>query len=821
MSLASKQVLPPGRGCALPVMVATLSLTTVGTIGNMDQAQSVGRRRERTDGMRTLLTVGTLAITTGIFANLAIAGPNAGGVLVVHAGEDIVYTTDHNGYCEVPGFPGECSDLDTNLPADVTRAQVWWVVACFPPESQPRVKGVEFGVQYNQQELGIVDWGDCDEFSIQSTNWPAPGTGVAIVFGQTHTESVFPLYWFAGYAYLEGDFGFSLRGYPGHGGNFGDDSPEPVLDPVADYGVLGFGDHAGYLPCPGSPGACCLPDGACVSVEHAGCEGTWLGSSIACEDSPCARGACCLPSGVCTLDDEAACGEQGGVFRGPLTACEPQLCAAEVGACCLPGDQCAVLSEVECDALGGELVWPGTVCDPMPCRLSGYDLTADGGGQLPTIQAAINAAGDGAEIRLADGIYRGFGNHDLDFGGKSLTVRSGSGDPGSCVIDCESRGRGFFFGSGQGSESLVEGLTITRGLASEGGAVFVHSGSPKFTNCRLVENRAVNGGAVRSHGSSARFEQCAFVSNEAEAGGGALDLAFGGAVEAVSCRFEGNQVPGTRGVGGAIAAYLNATIRVEDCLFVDCYASEGGALWSLSTPGSRVTSTTFARNEARIGSAVYSTSGNGGPLVLERSILAFGVGGEALYCAAAPVELSCVDIFGNEGGDYVGCIADQNGIRGNRSVDPKFCDLVGGDYRLKPGSPCLPPLGGTVTSCPILGSEGRDCGALAPGAMALRSEPLAGDAQRHLVLGSVVPNPSLGEIEFSLEMAQAGRLRVELVDVTGRAVHVLVDDLVAAGSHRIQSLAQGGGGRPLPAGVYYLRASDGRSIQQQKLVLVR
>lgn len=53
-----------------------------------------------------------------------------------------------------------------------------------------------------------------------------------------------------------------------------------------------------------------------------------------------------------------------------------------------------------------------------------------------TIQAAIDAAASGDEVVLADGVYGGEGNRDNVIDGKALTVRSVSGDPELCVIDC-------------------------------------------------------------------------------------------------------------------------------------------------------------------------------------------------------------------------------------------------------------------------------------------------------------------------------------------------------------------------------------------------
>jgi hypothetical protein len=52
--------------------------------------------------------------------------------------------------------------------------------------------------------------------------------------------------------------------------------------------------------------------------------------------------------------------------------------------------------------------------------------------------------------------------------------------------------------------------------------------------------------------------------------------------------------------------------------------------------------------------------------------------------------LTCCDIYGNAGGDWVGAIAGQYGINGNMSVDPLFCDPENLDFTLHGDSPCAP-----------------------------------------------------------------------------------------------------------------------------------
>lgn len=54
--------------------------------------------------------------------------------------------------------------------------------------------------------------------------------------------------------------------------------------------------------------------------------------------------------------------------------------------------------------------------------------------------------------------------------------------------------------------------------------------------------------------------------------------------------------------------------------------------------------------------------------------------------------VSCTNLWGNAGGDWVGVLSDQAGLRGNLAMDPMFCDTIG--YELKAASPCAAGSGG-------------------------------------------------------------------------------------------------------------------------------
>ena len=83
-----------------------------------------------------------------------------------------------------------------------------------------------------------------------------------------------------------------------------------------------------------------------------------------------------------------------------------------------------------------------------------------------TIQAGIDSASPGDVVIVADGTHTGPGNRDLDFLGKAITVRSASGNPTLCIIECQSLGRGFHFRRGETSDSVVQGFTIRGGLTN-------------------------------------------------------------------------------------------------------------------------------------------------------------------------------------------------------------------------------------------------------------------------------------------------------------------------------------------------------------------
>jgi hypothetical protein len=212
-----------------------------------------------------------------------------------------------------------------------------------------------------------------------------------------------------------------------------------------------------------------------------------------------------------------------------------------------------------------------------------YVVKPDGTGDFPTIQAAIDAASDGDVVELAAGTFIGDGNRNMDFLGKAITVRSQSGNPSFCIVDCEgfegAIRRGFKFTSEEDSTSVLEGITIRNGVAEadgddrNGGAVACIGSSPTIRNCRFVDCRAWpgRGGGVYCELASPTISFCSFVGDSANGGGG-LACVEGSAPPITNCTFIDNRSP----VGGGLCCRILSNPVVTNCDFLSNIAGGAG-----------------------------------------------------------------------------------------------------------------------------------------------------------------------------------------------------------------------------------------------------
>ena len=267
----------------------------------------------------------------------------------------------------------------------------------------------------------------------------------------------------------------------------------------------------------------------------------------------------------------------------------------------------------------------------------------------PTIQAGVDAAVDGDQVVVAGGNYTGSGNRDIDFHGKRIVLRAESG--AQVVIDCGSGTRdphrGFYFHSGEGSDSVVEGIAVGSGTAGlvpgtflrmGGGAVCVES-SPTFRECIFKGGVAeFGGGGVACSGGAPKFVGCSFLGNDVPLnglalGGGGLLLLFsspklqgctfegntslaggaffcqGSAPTVSGCTFRGNHPRTSSGnaMGGAFYSQFPSSPVFVECVFVENSSGQGGAIW-FTGDLLRMERCLLDANSAGRGSAIYATN---------------------------------------------------------------------------------------------------------------------------------------------------------------------------------------------------------------------
>jgi hypothetical protein len=527
----------------------------------------------------------------------------------------------------------------------------------------------------------------------------------------------------------------------------------------------------------------------------------------------------------------------------------------------------------------------------------------DGSGNYLTVQAAINASANGDVIELCDASYAGDGNRDIDCLGKAITVRSHSGNPQACVIDCGGAPhRGFHFHAGEGSASVLDGVTIRNGacppegsgircdgasptinncilegnfcLGGYGAGLFCRNSAPTLTDCTFLGNgdgRDVAGGGVACvAGSSPALVGCTFEANRAQSGGGGLFCADHSSPTLTDCTFSGNTVaPYTGCLGGGLFCWNYASPVLVDCVFSDNSAGSGGGVagydhcdpsmtdclfsgntsgggggayfWYLCVP--RLDGCTFAGNSANLGSAYgggifcnasspiltnCTFAGNaaavdGGGIhlyqsspTLDRTIVAFSTSGSSIYCydGGSTPTLTCCDVYGNAGGDWVGCIAGQSGTDGNISLDPRFCDAANGDFRLENNSPCA-PFSPPNPQCDLIGAWPVGCGG-AGVAEAPLTHPLPGL--------EVAPNPFTPSTLIRCVVpgiAPQAPVSLDILDASGRLVRRLVVAEQPAGSREVEWDGRDRTGEPAAAGIYFAQVNLGRDRVSKRLILVR
>ena len=276
-------------------------------------------------------------------------------------------------------------------------------------------------------------------------------------------------------------------------------------------------------------------------------------------------------------------------------------------------------------------------------------------GDQPTVQAGLDAASPGDSVLLASGTYtwteEGSGTVDGLIAMRSGVILAGSeSDPSAVILDAEHLGR-VFNCVDCGSGTRIANLTITGGSADHGGGLRLLGSPMSIDNCRITANSVSgNGGGFDIMGSTgAAMTWCILGENSALYGGG------------IYC--------------------TESDVGIVNCTFIGNGAGAVGGLYSLrSAP------------------------------ILQNTIIAFGTAGVAIGAVGGDgfvPQLTCCDLFGNAGGDWLGAVASQLDVPGNLHADPLFCYPPTANYGLRENSPCL---AANNPFCDLIGALDMLCG---------------------------------------------------------------------------------------------------------------
>lgn len=355
-----------------------------------------------------------------------------------------------------------------------------------------------------------------------------------------------------------------------------------------------------------------------------------------------------------------------------------------------------------------------------------------------TIGQALALAQSSHTILVADGVYTGPENRNLDFTGRAISLRSLNG-PAQCVIDCQTVDRAFEFHSGETHAALVQGIRIVNGHTPHlgtglGGGIEVKNSSPTIENCVITDCfAATQGGGISLVNSSAVIRLSTIAWNVAPNGGvsGGVDQGFGGGISQSGgnpeiyadwienntaagwgggvymsngrlshCVVRGNQAQA--GAGVAIDG-LGSSAQLDDLLIA---GNIGGAVLKHGNSNTTIANCTLVANQHDYGSAIQINAAyDPGDRTLISNSVAWNnpaSSGFSVYLAeGANLVVQQSDVEGGQSSVYIlansNCTLTWGG--GNLDADPAFVDPIGpdgdplavfdNDYHLTLASPCI------------------------------------------------------------------------------------------------------------------------------------
>lgn len=415
-------------------------------------------------------------------------------------------------------------------------------------------------------------------------------------------------------------------------------------------------------------------------------------------------------------------------------------------------------------------------------------------GDYATIPIAFDVAIAGDTVRVGPGEYAG----GLELAEKHLVLQSLAG-AAHTILDGD--GGQILRAESTVGVVRVEGFTLRNGSTNYVGGAIEVEGVAEIVGNRFENNFADSrGGAVHVSG-RALIEGNTFVENEAHGtGGGAVSIGLEDTVEPSVVR-DNVFIRNIAGQGSDLLLEGHAypgdpRVEVTNCTFVN----DGGYGESMVAAG---------ECEITLTHSIFS----GEVYLPYQCYIGYETrDGEARRGWQTTSTLDCI-VFDVDDPDLleqwvwhlVDCDAESPSLF---TVDPLFCDPDADDYRLQEDSPVAPG----ATSCGRIGALGTGC-------VILDVDPEA--APTALALGRLTPNPFNPRLRVPFDVPASGAdLRIEVYDVNGRRIRVLIDAPVTPGRHAVVWDGTSDAGERVASGVYFVRLrADGKTFLERATLL--
>lgn len=360
-----------------------------------------------------------------------------------------------------------------------------------------------------------------------------------------------------------------------------------------------------------------------------------------------------------------------------------------------------------------------------------------------SLQAAVDNAADGSLILVEAGTHN---ITSLTISGKGITLRAVEG-PENTILYISGVGQGgvgLVFTPRSGSQSAIEGFTITKATQS---AVKIDGASPKFKNCLFVDNMSYiyRGAACRVTNGSPSFENCSFVNGWTDSGVGGVAASQSHPVF-INCSFRGNQSPHIENQSG--------TASIINCSFLG-WTSGDSSYRNHAIVCNRDSVATIVNSIIRLDWS--RGAGNEQPAVGN-----IGTG---------TANISYCDIEGSGGSGNWNPLFGTDGGH-NIDEDPLFASPT--DFHLTALSPCINK--GTATGAPTYDMDGDPRpiqGLVDMGADEYSQLPVI---ETFSVYPETIKTDETARINWNVTEAQSVRIDPDIGDVENSGTHTVSPD---------------------------------------------